>query len=279
MRASRALLRHHTGAGIVLARDLFLCNSQVNSTEKVSYQGWKPSFYSRGVTDFISETDTNGLWRQSDNVFETIELDSSFRKHLQMRISPIEKFLGDEFKLSFHDLVCILCGISNQKLSLGNEEKSALNQVFTKILIDHIKVQNLGERFFNLHSQCGMVFADPHHLSASDAELRHSLSLLDDRKSIITEFMKRNGLYNCIIPFRSPTFGTPLKPPELDEVHRQIKEETCNLSFFTLLGITVARYGTLEVLQKLWIPKILGTDQGILKIVTSKLTSSDTNSF
>lgn len=274
MNVSGRLLRHIASTETVLARDLFLFNPQVNSGEKISYVGRKPSLYPRTVTDYKPERAQNGYHERNTSIFETLEHYLSFRKHLEMRTSHIEKFLGPDFQLSFQDLLCILCGVSELSVDLGKEQATVTNPVFTDLLVEHDRVRDMGERFYNLHSVCATVFADLQHLSASHVELQHSLSCLDDRKQIITDFMKKNGLYNCIIPYRGPTAGKPLDPQEFVALKQQIRQSTCIASFFTLLGITNARYGSLKVLRELWYPKIMGSDTGILKIVTDMLTGS-----
>lgn len=275
MRPSCRLFRLLPTAESILTRDLFLFHPHVNSVDKVSYAGRKPSFYSRIVTDYEPDRNINGKKYRNAYIQETLEHDSHFRKHLESRAAHIENFLGPDFKLSFHELLCILCGISDLTVDLGPEQTNAANPVFTNLHVEHSRLRDMGERFFNLHCISSTVFADSQHLAASHMELEHSLSCLDDRKLLITGFMRKNNIYDCLIPFRGATNGLPLHRKDYETLRDQIKDDTAVASFFTMLGIVNARFGSQKLLDGLWYPVIMSSDKGILDSITAKITGSD----
>lgn len=272
MNRTPRLLRHFVSADAILSRDLFLFHPQVNSAGKISYVGTKPSFYPRTVTEYDSPWNANVAFGRNNSISETLEHDPSFHKLLESRTERVQEFLGPQMPMSFPDLLCVLCGVS--EMSVETSQGSETEAKFTKLHFDHDRLRDIGERFYNLHSICSTVFADLQHLSTSQMELQESLKCLDDRTHIITEFMKSNGLYNCIIPYRGPTAGNVLPHDKHERLKEQIKDDTCVASFFTLLGITSVRFGSQKVLDHLWHPKIMGSDTGILKLVTDKITKS-----
>lgn len=275
MRSSCRILRHLPTPETVLTRDLFLLFPQVSSVNKVSYLGRKPSFYSRIVTDYKPDEASQGRKYRNTYIKETLEHDLHFRKHLESRTDHIQNFLGPDFKLDFNDLLCILCGISDMTIDLGTEKISLNNPVFPNLHVEHNRLRDMGERFFSLHCMSSTVFADLQHLTASQMELEHSLGCLDDTKLLITEFMRKNNLYDCLIPYRGATSGLPLDQKEYDRLRSQIKDDTAVASFYTMLGVMNARFGSQKVLDGLWNPIIMSSDKGILDIITAKLTGSD----
>lgn len=275
MRPCSRFFRHLPTAETVLTRDLFLLHPQVNTVDKVSYTGRKPSFYSRIVTDYRSENEMNGNKYRNAYIRETLEHDSHFKKHLESRAARIQNFLGPEFKLSFQDLLCILCGISSMTVDLASEKFTVSNTVFSNLHVEHDRLRDMGERFFNLHCISSTVFSDTTHLTASHMELEHSLDCLDDRKLLIIDFMRKNNLYDCLIPYRGATSGLPIQQKDYETLRDHIKDDTAVASFFTMLGIINVRFGTQRVLNGFWYPVIMSSDKGILDSITAKITGSD----
>lgn len=282
MRRSGRLLRHLASAESILARDLFIFNPQVNSLGKIPHVGRKPSFYPRTVTEYLADTAEVVTFGRNNSILETLAHDKDFHQHLQSRTERIQNFLGSSMTLEFQDLLCILCGFLEATIKRAEEQLPKMDSdkgfsqhpFFSTLLVEHDRLRDMGEKFYNLHSICSTVFADLQHLSTSQAELEQSLHCLDDRREIITEFMKNNDLYNCIIPYRGPTAGTVIPQDRYEQLKEQIKDDTCVASFFTLLGITGSRFGARRVLEELWHPRIMGSDTGILKLVTDRITKA-----
>lgn len=253
---------HTTAPEIVLTRDLFLLHPWPSR----DIQG---SFYPRSTVDFDSYyLDGVALPRYSA-VQEVLRLDKDAKSELQVRTDRIQKFLGPKLNLSFEDLLCICCGLSNMAVDLPSK---LTGSVFDKsqVLQDVLRTQ--GQKFFTLHSTVSTVFNDVNHLSASFPEIDLSLALFGDSASLLVQLMKNYGLYECVIPYKG---SHQRHPPDMwPKYQTVIKDETSVGSFHTMLGILIARYGSGTVLDELWYPKVLNPNFGIVKIATEKLTQS-----
>lgn len=274
--------------GVILSRDQYLASAKINSMKKVPYSGFKPSFYPRTVT----ELDTTDPHVRNSYIQELLERDRNFPRELDKHTSKIQKFLGPDFPLSFPELLCIICGLSKMSIDLPNtdpthkgpgyqmfskipkkpEALSMYSQMSNKVQIQHDQLRLLGERFFMLHSTRSVVFLNLKHLLDSQDELEQLLSYLENPRGLIVSFMRLNNLFDCLIPCRGPASGEKLPYERSLELRKRLRQETSVASFFTMLGVVTARHGTEKVLRKLWEPRIIGSNTGLLKLITVRLT-------
>lgn len=239
----------------VLSRDLFLQDSN-----------HKPSLYPRSVTEFDSEF--SGV-QYNLNVIESLD-DPEFRELLQARTSHLQSFLGKEFSLLFEELACTICGLANMTV-----EKSPLQvnpespkSPFSRIFIQQDTLRQVGKSFFIMQTQASTTFADAGHLTTHHRELELSLMIVDDIDGLVCDFMKRNSLYEVVIPFRGAQSAGSIPAEQAKEFRAMIRDQTCVGSFYTLLGLLVSKFGASVVRDGFWNSRVLDPNTGIVKIAT-----------
>lgn len=138
-----------------------------------------------------------------------------------------------------------------------------------RVQIPQEVLRNLGKKFFELNSSISSVFASHRHLSSSHAELEYSMSLFLDHHSLICGFMKQNLLYDCVIPYRGVHAGGKIPPEKIEQTRVKIRDDTCVGTFYTMLGVLLARFDRAQV-QEAMKSKIWEGNLGILKLATDR---------
>lgn len=274
---------------IILNRDLYKSNAQVNSSKRIPYLGPEPSFYLRSSTDFESKyLDSKGLG--NNRILETLELDKDFELSIQPRTDHIQAFLGDDFPLLLNEKLGILCGLSNFPISIKGKEKNTVTSSETKFNKDcpqksfpHLstdqeytteKLRSLGKVIFDLHLGLGTFFSKEKYLSLPLNDLEHSMNLFRNERLIIPQFMKRNFVYNCILQYRGTMrSGVIHASKEYEETRAKLQDVTSIGSFYTMIGILSVKFDRDEVVQKIVYGKIINGPRGLINIATENITT------
>lgn len=263
-RLNQARLNHWA---VVLNRDVFLDDkSTSNPMRETSH---KFNFYPTSSTDFNSiYLDGNGAGRNS-YLEEHMERNPQLKALLEGRTQHFKRFLGDAFKLPFEDLLPVVCGLANMKIK---QASSPTGSVFDQGFIHQNVLREIAKRLFLTSLNNGTVFTDLSYLSMSQSELEHNLAYFRNHDRLIIEFMKRQLLYSCLIPYRGIQDYGKLLATEANLLRTEIKNETAVGSFHSLLGILVLRFGSTAVTTKFLYDKVLGGPNGIYSIATSTTT-------
>lgn len=254
----------------VLTRDLFLQSTNPRPS----------SYYSRSTTDF--ESDLDGI-QYNQNIIENLH-DPEFQDLLRARTSHLQSFLGEEFSLLFEELACTVCGLANMSIlparneilddSLAQDSLKTLippltlGSPFSRVLMQQDTLREVGKRFFVMQAQASTTFADVGHLTTHHRELELSLMVLDNTDGLVCDFMKRNSLYDVVIPYRGAQSAGSVPAEQAKEFRTIIRDQTCVGSFYTLLGLLVSKFGSAVVRDGFWNSRVLDPNLGIIKIAT-----------
>lgn len=272
---------------LILSRDLYKANPQINSYKKIPYQGPKPSFYRRATTDFDSEyLDPKGL---GDNrILEIFDLDRDFGSKILPRTEHIQQFVGDEFPLLLNERLGILCGLSNFPLMFenGTAHDSTSNDVNGTDSPQNLfpglghqneytteKLRSIGRAIFDLHLGLSTVFTNEKYLSLPSESLEQTICLFNNEREMIPLFMKRNFIYDCVLRYRGTMRGGVIhSTEEYDDTKMKIKEVTSIGSFYTMIGLLSVKFNRDEVLTKVVYGKIINGQTGLINLATESLT-------
>lgn len=273
---------------LILSNDLYKSNPQINSLKKIPYYGTKPSFYRRSTIDFLSEyLDPQG---PGDNrILEVLDLDVDFETSILPRTDKIQKFVGDEFPLTLHEKLSILCGLSNFSLTFQKESKDCEDseisknpspqRLFPASDLMHgneyntEKLRLVGRAIFDLHVGLGTIFINENYLSLPSENLEQTMSLFNDERAIIPLFMKRNYIYDSVFRYRGAMkSGIICSGKEYEETKLKIQDVTSIGSFYTMIGILAVKFNKEDVLAKVVYGKILNGQTGLINIATESLT-------
>ena len=294
--ASKALLsytnngakRNVVDSALILSRDLYNENPQINLHQKIPYHGVKPSFYRRAAKDFDSEyLDRKGLG--NNRILEVLDLDRDFESKISPRTEHIQQFVGEEFPLSLNEKLSILCGLSNFSLVLEQRRKDdgslsdktlynfSSQRLFPKVKTGEEytteKLRSIGKSVFDLHLGLSTVFADEKFLSLPSEKLELTMNLFNDERKIIPLFMKRNYIYDCILPYQGTTRGGVIQSTEkYTEKKRKIQDVSSIGSFYTMIGLLSVKFDMEEVLDKVIYGKIINGQGGLVTLATEALT-------
>lgn len=294
--ASKALLSYTSNgaecnvvdSGLILSRDLYKENPRINSHKKIPYQGVKPSFYRRAATDFDSEyLDRKGLG--NNRILEVLDLDKDFESKITPRTEHIQQFVGEEFPFSLNEKLSILCGLSNftlvveqkaedgaylsDKTSSSFPSQGLFPEVRTGEQYTTEKLRSIGKTIFDLHLGLSTVFTDEKYLSLPSESLEQTMNLFNDERKIIPLFMKRNYIYDCILPYQGTTReGLIHSTEKYTEKKRKIQDVTSIGSFYTMIGLLSVKFNMEDVLNKVVYGKIINGQSGLVTLVTETLT-------
>lgn len=274
-------------AGLLLKQDLYEENQKLNSSYKIPYEGRKPSFYERNQTDFIPQYFEKGVGNR--RMLNLMDHDQDFANLIESRTEPIQKFLGHNFSLLPREKLSIICGLTNIELEFLqilkdrdssestnsiinlNHSPSLLNHS-SSLLIETDKLRKIGKSKVDLDLSINTVFISQKYLSTSTAEIDHNLKLFGDYDVIIPEFMRKNLMYSCILPFRGAMRDGPVHSLEEYEATKEaILNRTCMGSFYTMLGILYVKFDR-EMVGKLVTEKFVNGNLGLVNIAMDMMT-------
>lgn len=294
--ASKALLsytnngakRNAVDSALILSRDLYKENPQINSHQKIPYQGGRPSFYRRAATDFDSEyLDRKGLG--NNRILEVLDLDKDFEFKISSRTEHIQQFVGQEFPLSLNEKLSILCGLSNFSLVLeqrGKDDASLSDKISSNFsnqgLFPEVrageeytteKLRSIGKSIFDLHLGLSTLFTDEKYLSLPSESLEQTMDLFNDERKVIPLFMKRNYIYDCILPYQGTTRrGVIHSTEKYVEKKKKIQDVTSIGSFYTMIGLLSVKFNMEDVLDNVVYGKIINGQGGLVTLATETLT-------
>ncbi|OBA19906.1 hypothetical protein METBIDRAFT_26547, partial [Metschnikowia bicuspidata var. bicuspidata NRRL YB-4993] len=185
-----------------------------------------------------------------------------FEAVLRVRTERVQAFLGSKLPLTFHELLSILCGLSNMNIKTSPLPTGSL---FGDVFTQQDALRQLGARFFDFHCANTLVFGDLHYLSCTAEELEQSISIFQDKESLIMKLMNASDLSECVIPYRG-VHSAGLIKNRATGFRQRIKSRTCVASFYSMLGILVRKFGSEAVVRDFWNPKMLHPIHGLLRI-------------
>lgn len=262
---------------IVLARDLFLANKLITSTNKVPLQGALSSIFDRSVKEIESgyaagTTDGGRLQNLLENSKE-------FPSMVNKKAHAIQSFLGPEFSLLPTELACVIYGLSNVRVNIG-EEPAGQNQdpqcVFPESAItsyDSNSLRKIGKSLFQLHLQLSVVFNNnTKHLTVPSTELAHRLRIVEGQMGLICDFMKRHFMYSCIEPFKAANFDKDhlVLTSRMEDIH----DATAVGGFYTLIGLLSVKFDKQKVIDEVLYKKVLNGRNGIVELATKQYIQS-----
>ncbi|KAK6453775.1 uncharacterized protein RJT20DRAFT_131205 [Scheffersomyces xylosifermentans] len=271
---------------IVSVTDLYLGNAKSNSSRRVTYEGMKPSLYTRSVRDFQS----NCFERHSignTSILNALDQDRDFEATISPRTEKIQNFVGIEFPLSLKEKIAIICGLSNFHLDIRQQQTAkttpeenhleSKNATFPSqtVLIETERLRALGKIILRTHLDIETVFMNERYLSSPTNEIFDSLDFFDNEREIIPEFMKRNLLFTAILPYRGAMkWGAITEEHLLTETKNTILEQTCIGSLYTLIGLLTMKFNKNEVRDKVLLGKIINGRLGMINLTSETLTRS-----
>lgn len=275
MKSLRSLIRRlHLIPGTILSRDEFLRLAHLHELEngpsnRVAQSLTLPSMY-KNIEQRVQPANEEFEWMHNKkyvHMWERLLSNPRFEVRLQERVSPIRRFLGDDFPLLLPELVAILCGYSHLDVwisALANGESEKKNPQ-TNIFIPQERLRQIGQSFFDLNCSVSLVFTDQYYLALSQHELEITLQQYLNKDHLVKTFMARHSLNKGLIPFRrKPKIKSPGRRSQIKTSDFELN---CIGSFYTMLGILVVKFGHKKVREDLWQDKIYGSPSGILKIV------------
>lgn len=251
-------------SSLVSNRDLFLANAKVNAHTKVTYDGPTPSLYSRSVLECPLPYLESNNPKTYQTVTELLRLDPLYKKHLESRGQKFQDFVAPVTSFLFDELLLVLCGLSNMHLrvpSAGSDENFATKFVS----VPHELFRLLGKRYFRLNCMLSSTFEGMRHLTASAAELEHSLEMFNEDELLARDFMRANGLLRAVIPYRGAQRLGPFLTPVAWAIRKKVSSETAVGSFFTILGLLLQKLEPAPM-QEFWDTAIFHSRSGILSL-------------
>ncbi|KAF3990130.1 hypothetical protein FT663_01502 [Candidozyma haemuli var. vulneris] len=253
-------------SSMVSSSDLFLENQNLGLPARARLKDHDFHFYPRSTTNFESMyIDGSGAHRNS-NLVEQLDRDSQLQKLLESRTVHIQRFLGPSYSLSFDDMLLILCGLANLKLK---QVSNPTGSVFDRGLIHQDVLRESGKRYFRSTLLSSTIFQDNTYLSTSHSEVQHNLAFFGNQNQLIINFMKRQLLYDCLVPHRGAQVDGTLSRDKANLLRQKIRDNTAIGSFYSMLGILLFRYGNEDIATNLLQDKILGGTNGIYSIARS----------
>lgn len=204
----------------------------------------------------------------------------TFLKDIETRTAPIQRFLGPNFQLSSSELLQILCGLTELPPNITEYQRleppappSPTNKVSQVYSSDQLRA--LGRRIYDLQVRLVTTF-NGNHLSMSPVDIQSSFVHFTRPNNTIIPFMKKNQIYECIIPFTGTNREKELKEAAQIEARKlEIKDTTAIASFYTMLGMLCMKFGTGRVIDEIIIEKILIGNNGIIRTLSESLSKSN----
>lgn len=248
--------RYHSVADDLLSRDLQL---------KISKNSKTPAYSSH-----LADTDAFAPRRPgSDTLFSLLDKGEVDLSDLQLRLKPVSRFLGPSYSLLDYELAAVVCGLANTSVTLGAQDSLLPAGNLPLYNTDSLRI--LGKKLIRMHLDEHAVFSNERYLACSLDEIESDLSLYDPRKvhEAIPQFMRRNLIYQLVIPFRAASHSGFIKERVQYLLQKEaIHDATCRGSFFTLVGMVHTKYGsdTRSFIEN----KILGGHRGLITIINKK---------
>lgn len=237
--------------GVILQRDYFegvVENSTGNNTKRV---------------DLPKER--NPRIMKNERLKKVLEKkDKLLEERIRPRVAKLQQFIGDRMLLLTTELVSILCGSSDFSVIIdGNDSKTSV--------FESQKLRLLGKLTYNM-ARDQLVFGDEQYLSSTLTEVQTSLTALNEDDKIIPLFMRKNLIYNSVIPFMGVMkYGLIKDTNVITEAKTRISDLSAIGTFYTMIGVLVVKYGTKHVEELLLGPKVINGNSGVLSIVTEML--------
>lgn len=268
-RRAHTLLKHvrlnHWTA--VLSRDIFIKDQSLGKPARETIQDHNFQFYPTSSTEFSSTYLDGTDSKRNSDLREHFDRNPQLKKLLESRAHLVQRFLGNSFKLPFDDLLPIICGLANMKIE---HRSSPTGSAFEKGFVHQSVLREVGKRLFECSLNSATIFTGLSYLSMSQSELEHNLAYFKDYDRLIIEFMRRQLLYDCSIPYRGIQDYGLLLTTDAELLRVKIKDKTAIGSFFSLLGVLVLRFGTTRVNTEFIHDKVLSGSNGIYSIASSK---------
>lgn len=254
---------------IILNRDLYKYCTKEDRLKGTLADTFSESIYPRSVVEFKSEfLDYEDLG--NTRILDAVKLDNDFKVKIESRIDQIQKFVGPEFELLMNEMLSIICGLSNFDIEIIKKDQDILSQsnfASKTVTIGSSRLRILGKSIYELNIGLSTVFASQRFLSLSSGEIESSLELFNDEKKLIPLFMRRNLLYNSIIPFQGAMRSGPIHSSDkLRTKKSKIHDATSIGSFYTMLGILVTKFDKDEIAKKIIQDKVLDGTHGLINI-------------
>ncbi|KAI5964426.1 hypothetical protein KGF57_001100 [Candida theae] len=182
--------------------------------------------------------------RDSSNILQRVSSapsDASYRQHVQSLINYV-----DPVKFSNEELACISNGLTNLELRIENDEGHVS-------FIETDRLRRLGKTTFQLALVNQFrIFQNVGFLSYSETDIESDLAWLLNDETIV-EFMKLNGLANCVAMNRELLINENLARFEFETKKKMVFSATAIGSFFTLVGLMQfkPRPGSSELMDKI----------------------------
>ncbi|KAI5970687.1 hypothetical protein CANMA_000278 [Candida margitis] len=183
-------------------------------------------------------------------------LNASSDTHYQQHVQPLISFIAP-VKFSNNEIACVSNGLTNLELRVENDKGEV-------VFIESDLLRRLGKQTFALALiNQFKIFQTVGYLSNSEADIESDISWLLSNESIL-EFMKLNGLSNCVSMNRELLVNEYLTHSEFEEKKKIVQEATTVGSFHALIGLVhfKPRPGSQELMNK-----IINGKRGVFSIL------------
>lgn len=250
----------------VLSRDLYRAYLDLVSSDP------QPHARDRSVASAAAAAAAaaDAHYRSAPSVFDNGE----FVREIALRADPVAAFLGPRFALLLPERMQVICGLMELPPSVTGYRPDVTATPLAAAPLaalpaevyrgDHFRA--LGRRAFELELALATTFGGRHLLLLAP-DLQQSLNAFGDVSRTVVPFMKRNVLYDCVIPFA----GTSRAPAAAAEARqRQIKDASAVASFYTMMGLLCFKYGA-AVRKSVILDRVILGPTGIVQIVSEAI--------
>ncbi|CAK7896072.1 hypothetical protein CAAN1_03S01772 [[Candida] anglica] len=207
---------------------------------------------------------------------------AGFLKEVESRTDPLKNFIGSQFPLSVAERMQVICGLTTLPSSMTGYQRlvkkndSGLQKsvddppcsITNEYSSDHFR--SLGRRIYEV--QLRLIVFDSNYLSMAAEDIENNFALFADPHSTIIPFMKRNTIYDCILPFKGTSDGKYLDREERKVKQGIIRDTTAIASFYTLLGMLCLKFGTSKVAEPFIRDKIILGSNGIVNSLAESMS-------
>ncbi|KAG2734161.1 hypothetical protein G9P44_002167 [Scheffersomyces stipitis] len=261
---------------MISSEDLYLLNSKMNSAKRITYDGIKPSFYDRSAIDFESDF-FHRCGLGNNTVLSHLHNEQDFEARISPRTDIIQRFVGTQFPLSLEEKIGILCGLSTFHLDIRLQAVDERRITFPtdRVLIETDRIRAIGKHALKMLLDVETVFMNERYLSSSTKDIFDSLDFFNNEQGVIPEFMKRNLLYNCILPYRGAMkFGRIADETTYAQVKAGILDRTSIGSLYTMIGLLTIKFDRQKVRESFLLKKVIHGGLGIINLTSEALTRS-----
>jgi hypothetical protein len=253
-------------AETVLSRDLYRAYLDLVSSDPQPH----PRDRSVASAAAAAAAAADAHYRSAPSVFDNPE----FVREIALRADPVAAFLGPRFALLLPERMQVICGLMELPPSVTGYRPDATAAASAAPLAAALPAQiylgdqfrTLGRRAFELELALATTFSG-RHLLLLTPDLQQSLGAFSDVSRTVVPFMRRNVLYDCVIPFT----GTSRAPAAAAEARqRQIKDASAVASFYTMVGLLCFKYGA-SVRKHVILDRVIMGPAGIVQIVSEAI--------